>query len=45
MRRYDLELLHTLATVAETGSLSAASLRLSRSQSAVSEQIRKLEQS
>lgn len=45
MRRYDLELLHTLATVAETGSLSAASLRLSRSQSAVSEQIRKLEES
>ncbi|MFK4441194.1 DNA-binding transcriptional LysR family regulator [Caballeronia udeis] len=45
MRRFDLELLNTLSTVAETGSLSAAALRLSRSQSAVSEQIRKLEES
>ncbi|WP_193316715.1 LysR family transcriptional regulator [Janthinobacterium rivuli] len=45
MRRFDLELLHTLATVAEARSLSAAAVRLSRSQSAVSEQIRKLEES
>ncbi|RKP47097.1 LysR family transcriptional regulator [Pararobbsia silviterrae] len=45
MRRFDLELLHTLTVVADTGSLSAASGRLNRSPSAVSEQIRKLEES
>jgi DNA-binding transcriptional LysR family regulator len=42
--RLDLDLLHALVTVAETGSLSAAAPRLHRSQSAVSEQIRKLEE-
>ncbi|PLZ03146.1 LysR family transcriptional regulator [Burkholderia sp. WAC0059] len=45
MRRFDLELLNTLATVADAGSLSAAAGQLYRSQSAVSEQIRKLEES
>ena len=45
MRRFDLELLNTLAAVAGTGSLSAAAAQLYRSQSAVSEQIRKLEES
>jgi DNA-binding transcriptional LysR family regulator len=40
---FDLDLLRALAMVAETGSLSAAAPRLCRSQSAVSEQIRKLE--
>jgi DNA-binding transcriptional LysR family regulator len=44
MKRLDLELLNTFVTVAETGSLSAAAPRLFRSQSAVSEQIRKLEE-
>jgi DNA-binding transcriptional LysR family regulator len=43
MRRLDLDLLNTFVIVAETGSLSAAAPRLFRSQSAVSEQIRKLE--
>lgn len=43
MRRFDLELLNTLSVVADTGSLSAAAVQLHRSQSAVSEQIRKLE--
>jgi DNA-binding transcriptional LysR family regulator len=43
MRRLDLDLLNTFVTVVETGSLSAAAPRLFRSQSAVSEQIRKLE--
>ena len=44
MQRFDLELLNTMTTVADTGSLSAAALQLHRSQSAISEQIRKLEQ-
>lgn len=43
-RILDLELLHTLVVIAETGSLSAAAPRLFRSQSAISEQVRKLEQ-
>jgi DNA-binding transcriptional LysR family regulator len=43
MRRLDLDLLNTFVIVVETGSLSAAAPRLFRSQSAVSEQIRKLE--
>jgi DNA-binding transcriptional LysR family regulator len=41
---FDLELLHTFVVIAECGSFSAAAPRLSRSQSAVSEQIRKLEE-
>ncbi|AIP34483.1 bacterial regulatory helix-turn-helix, lysR family protein [Paraburkholderia xenovorans LB400] len=45
MRRFDLELLNTLSVVADAGSLSAAAVQLHRSQSAVSEQIRKLEES
>ncbi len=44
MRRFDLDLLHALIVVAEAGSLSAAAPILCRSQSAVSEQIRKLEE-
>jgi len=44
MPRFDLDQLHTLVTVAEVGSLSAAAPRLARSQSALSEQIRKLEE-
>jgi DNA-binding transcriptional LysR family regulator len=44
MKSLDLELLHTFVTVVEAGSLSAAAPRLFRSQSAVSEQIHKLEQ-
>jgi DNA-binding transcriptional LysR family regulator len=44
MARIDLDLLHSFVVVVETGSLSAAAPRLFRSQSAVSEQIRKLEQ-
>lgn len=43
-RLFDLDLLNALVTVAETGSLSAAAPRLCRSQSAVSEQIKKLEE-
>lgn len=43
-RILDLELLHTLVVVADAGSLSAAAPRLHRSQSALSEQVRKLEQ-
>jgi DNA-binding transcriptional LysR family regulator len=39
----ELELLHTFVTVVEAGSLTAAAPRLFRSQSAISEQIRKLE--
>jgi DNA-binding transcriptional LysR family regulator len=42
-RLFDLQLLNTLVTITETGSLSAAAPRLCRSQSAVSEQVRKLE--
>lgn len=44
MRHFDLDLLQTLVTVADTGSLSAAAPRLCRSQSAISEQLRKLEE-
>lgn len=44
MHILDLELLHTLVVVSEAGSLSAAAPRLYRSQSAISEQVRKLEQ-
>jgi DNA-binding transcriptional LysR family regulator len=43
-RFFDLDLLNALVVIAETGSLSAAAPRLCRSQSAVSEQVRKLEQ-
>jgi DNA-binding transcriptional LysR family regulator len=43
VRRFDLDLLQTLVTVADAGSLSAAAPRLYRSQSAISEHIRKLE--
>lgn len=43
MRRFDLDLLHALITVADCGSFTAAATRLCRSQSAVSEQVRKLE--
>lgn len=41
---FDLDLLNTLVVVAEAGSLSAAAPRLFRSQSALSEQVRKLEE-
>jgi DNA-binding transcriptional LysR family regulator len=44
MARFDLDLLNTFAVIAETGSFSAAAPRLCRSQSAISEQMRKLEQ-
>jgi DNA-binding transcriptional LysR family regulator len=44
MRRFDLDALHTLVAVADLGSLSAAATHLCRSQSAVSEQVRKLEE-
>lgn len=43
MPRLDLDLLQTFVAVAEAGSLSAAAPLVFRSQSAVSEQIRKLE--
>lgn len=43
-RILDLDLLNTLVVVADAGSLSAAAPRLYRSQSAISEQVRKLEQ-
>jgi DNA-binding transcriptional LysR family regulator len=43
-RILDLELLNTLVVVSDAGSLSAAAPLLFRSQSAVSEQVRKLEQ-
>jgi len=42
-RLFDLDLLNTLVVIAEARSLSAAAPRLGRSQSAISEQIRKLE--
>jgi len=44
MRRFDLDALNTLVAVADLGSLSAAAAHLCRSQSAVSEQVRKLEE-
>ena len=44
MARFDLELLHALVVIAEAGSLTAAAPRLFRSQSAVSEQVRRLEE-
>ena len=44
MRPFDLEQLRSLVVVAEAGSLSAAAPRLCRSQSALSEQLRKLEE-
>lgn len=44
MRRFDPDLLQTLVAVADAGSLSAAAPQLCRSQSAVSEQLRKLEE-
>ena len=43
MQTFDPDLLRALVAVAESGSLTAAAPRLFRSQSAVSEQIRKLE--
>jgi len=42
-RLFDLDLLNALVVIAEAGSLSAAAPLLCRSQSAVSEQVRKLE--
>jgi len=44
LRRFDPDLLQTLVTIADTGSLSAAAPLLCRSQSAVSEHVRKLEE-
>jgi DNA-binding transcriptional LysR family regulator len=44
MKRLNLEFLNTFVTVVEAGSLSAAAPRLFRSQAAVSEQVRKLEE-
>lgn len=44
MRPFDLEQLRSFVTVVEAGSLSAAAPVLCRSQSAVSEQLRKLEE-
>jgi DNA-binding transcriptional LysR family regulator len=41
---FDISLLRALATVAETGSVSAAAQRLSRTQGAVSMQLRRLEE-
>lgn len=43
MRPFDLELLQSFVVAMEAGSLSAAAPRLHRSQSALSEQLRKLE--
>lgn len=43
-RPFDLEQLNTLILVSEMGSISAAAPRLGRSQSAVSEQVKKLEE-
>ncbi|WP_245322869.1 LysR family transcriptional regulator [Bradyrhizobium valentinum] len=42
--RLDIELLHAVIVICDAGILTAASLRLHRSQSAVSEQMRKLEE-
>lgn len=42
-RHFDLDLLETFIAITETGSLSGAAVRVGRSQSAVSEQVRKLE--
>ena len=44
MHHFDITLLQALIAVADAGSLTAAAPRLCRSQSAVSEQIRKLEE-
>jgi DNA-binding transcriptional LysR family regulator len=44
MKRLNLEFLNTFVTVVQAGSLSAAAPRLFRSQAAVSEQLRKLEE-
>jgi DNA-binding transcriptional LysR family regulator len=43
--RLDLDLLHAFVVICDAGSLTAASRRLHRSQSAVSEQMQKLEES
>lgn len=43
MRPFDLEQLRSFVTILESGSLSAAAPKLCRSQSALSEQLRKLE--
>ncbi|QPF87175.1 LysR family transcriptional regulator [Bradyrhizobium genosp. L] len=42
--RLDLDLLHAFVVICETGSLTAASRRVHRSQSALSEQMQKLEE-
>lgn len=42
--RLDLDLLHTFVVICDTGSLTAASRRVHRSQSALSEQMQKLEE-
>ena len=44
MRNLDLDLLRTFAAVAETGSFTAAAGRVSRTQSAVSMQVKRLEE-
>ena len=43
MRPFDLELLRAFAVAMESGSLAQAAPKLCRSQSALSEQLRKLE--
>ena len=43
MRPFDLELLRAFAVAMESGSLAEAAPKLCRSQSALSEQLRKLE--
>src|SRR5215510_1311110 len=42
--RLDLDLLHAFVVICDAGSLTAASRRLHRSQSALSEKMRKLEE-